>query len=213
MREYKDLLATKTPEEIKKGIVPTLSKEDKVLREFVKYWGISIETIKDLFKSYKKPIFTALEKKNGSNYFIVFEYKGGIYTLGELTFSEKRIDTHITREDLEKINNLILEKCSNLEREFLKTAFRKDRLSSEIEKLSQKDERLKEIFKNIDILDFTKKDKEDILNRLKKIEDSSPWEREKKIEELQTLLNKKLMERGYQKSVAKPKLLAVIKYE
>jgi ERCC4-related helicase len=212
IREYKDLLATKTPDEIKKGIVPTISKEDKALREFIKYWGISDETVKYLARSYEKPIFTGLEKKSTTDYFVIFEYRGGIHTLGELTFSEKKLDTNITKGDLEKINSLISEKCLELDKEFLKTTPRKDRLDSQIEKLSEKNGRLKDIFKSIDVSGFTKKDKKLILDYLKKIEKLPPWNKEKEIEKLQALLNKKIMARGYQKSMAKPKLLAVVKY-
>ena len=212
IREYRHKLATTPPEELKKRIPPTLSKEDKELREFIKYLGISDESIKDLFRSYKKPIITVLGKKDGSKYFIVFEYRGGIYTLGELTFSEKIIDVEITKDDFEKIDYLISEKCVELEKEFLKTTSRKDRLSSQIEKLSEKDERLKRVFKNIDISDFTKKDEEIILDYLKKIEKLSPWKKEEEIEKLKELLKNKIISCGYKKSTLKPKLLAVIKY-
>ncbi|MEM5832216.1 MAG: helicase-related protein [Candidatus Aenigmatarchaeota archaeon] len=214
IREYKDLLATKTPEEIKKSVVPTLSKEDKALREFIKYWGISEETVKYLSRDYRKPIFTGLqkEKQNTVDYFVVFEYRGGIHTLGELKFSEKKLETNITKGDLEKINSLISEKCIEFDKEFLKTTPRKDRLDSQIEKLSEKNERLKDIFRSIDISGFTKKDKKLILDHLKKIDKLSPWKKEEEIEKLQALLNKQITTQGYQKSITKPKLLAVIKY-
>jgi len=212
IREYKDLLATKTPEEIKKGIVPTLSKEDKALREFIKYWGISDESVKYLFRSYEKPIFTGIEKESATDYFVVFEYRGGIHTLGELAFSEKKLDTNITRGDLEEINSLISEKCIELDNEFLKTTLIKSKIDRQIEKLSEKYEELKDIFKSVDVLDFAKRDKKKILDHLKKIEKLPPWEKDTEIKKLQDELSNKRMKYNYQKSITKPKLLAVIKY-
>ncbi|MBU5690153.1 MAG: helicase-related protein [Candidatus Aenigmatarchaeota archaeon] len=211
IREYKDLLATKTPEEIRKRFTPTLSKEDKSLREFIKYWGISEETLNYFSGNYRKPIFTGLKKNNNIDYFVVFEYRGGIHTLGEIIFSEKNFEANITKIDLEKINSLISEKCLELDKEFLKVVYRKDRLDFQIEKLLEKNEKLKNIFRNIDISCFTKNNKKIILDSLKKIDKIPPWKKEIEIEKLQALINKKIIN-GYQKSMAKPKLLAVIKY-
>lgn len=213
LREYKDLLASKTPEELKKSIPPTLSKEDKALREFIKYWGISEETVEARARIYRKPIFTALEKQATRDYFVVFKYRGAIHTLGELSFSENKIETRLSKDELEKIRNLIAEKCLEMDREFLKISYnRKDKVTTQIEKITEKIEELKDVFERIDVSVLPRRDREGILKILKKIEDVPPWKREDEITSLKEMLNEKLKARGYQKVLEEPKLLAVIKY-
>jgi superfamily II DNA or RNA helicase len=212
IREYKDLLASKTPEELKKGIPPTLSKEDKALREFVKFWGISEETVEARSKKYQKPIFTGLEKQATTDYFVVFKYRGGIFTIGELTFSENKLETTLTKEELRKIESLVAEKCLDLDREFLKISYRgKDRVTAQIEKILERMEELKKYFKDIDVSIMPKKEKKRVLEILKKIEVMPPWKREAGVKELEESLGK-LKIHGYQRSLDEPKLLAVIKY-
>ena len=210
--DYRNLLATKTPDEIKKRIPPTLSEEDKVLREYIKYWSISDETVEYLARRYKKPIFTALEKKSNENYFAVFEYRGSKYLLGKLAFSERKIETRLGRGEMEKIKSRVSEKCLELDREFLKESYGKDRLTRQIEKLLGENEELKEIFKDFDFSLLPKRDKHEILEDLKQFNKLPPWTRGDKIEEWKAKLGKKVKSRGYQRSVAQPKLLAVIKY-
>jgi len=216
IREYKDLLATKPPEELKRSI-PTLSKEDKAFREFIKYYELSEESIKYLSRRYEKPIFTGLEKNDGTeNYFVVFEYKGSIYTIGELTFSGKKSDTTATKQDLEKVNSLISEKCLELDKEFLKTPVKKDRIDHQIDMVLEKNEKLKNAFGNVDFSTLPKKDKKIILEQFKKIKALPPWKKDDEIKRLQIAINEKIRKTatayGGQQSVIKPKLLAVIKY-
>lgn len=211
--DYRNLLATKTPDEIKKRIPPTLSEEDKVLREYIKYWSISDETVEYLARSYQKPIFTALEKKSNENYFAVFEYRGSKYLLSKLAFSERKIETRLGRGEMDKIESMVSEKCLELDREFLKESYGKDRLTRQIEKMLAENEELKEIFKDFDFSLLPKKDKHEILKELMQFNKLPPWRREEAIEKLETILAKKVKSRGYQRSVAQPKLLAVIKYD
>jgi ERCC4-related helicase len=212
IREYKNLLATKSPEELKKGIPPTLSKEDKMLREFIKFWGISEEAVETRCKSYPKPIFTGLEKQSSTDYFIVFKYRGGVYTMGDLSFSENRVDVKLTKDELKKIESLVSEKCLELDREFLKVSFRgKDKVTAQIEEIIERIDELKKLFRNIDISILPKNEKKKILEILKQIEKSPPWKREQGIKELEESLEKVKL-RGYQKSLEQPKILAVIKY-
>lgn len=213
LREYKDLLASKTPEELKKGIPPTLSREDKVLREFIKFWGISEETVETRARAYRKPIFTALEKQATTDYFVVFKYRGAIHALGELSFSEKKKEARISKGELKKIRNIIAERCLEMDKEFLKITYRrKDKVTTQIEKIIEKTEELKEEFEGIDLTILPRKDKEGILKILKKLEKVPPWKRENEITELKKVLNEKLKARGYQKVPEGPKILAVIKY-
>jgi len=213
LREYKDLLASRTPEELKKGIPPTLSRVDKALREFIKFWSISEETVEARARIYKKPIFTALEKQGTTDYFIVFKYRGGIHTIGELSFSENKLKTRLNKSEIEKIKSLVAEKCLELDREFLKISYgRKDKVTTQIEKIIEKVEELKDVFKGIDVTILPRKDKEEILKILKKLENLPPWKRDDEITKLKDVLDEKTKSRGYQKSLEEPKLLAVIKY-
>jgi len=213
LREYKDLLASKTPEELKKGIPPTLSREDKALREFIKFWGISEETVEARARAYRKPIFTVLEKQATTDYFVVFKYKGAIHTLGELSFSEKKKEARISKDELKKIRSIIAERCLEMDKESLKISYRrKDKVTTQIEKIIEKIEELKEVFEGIDLTILPRKDREEILKILKKVEKTPPWKREEEILTLKNMLDKKLKSRGHQKSLEEPKLLAVMKY-
>jgi len=213
LREYKDLLASKTPEELKKGIPPTLSREDKALREFIKFWGISEETVEARARAYRKPIFTVLEKQATTDYFVVFKYKGAIHTLGELSFSEKKKEARVSKGELKKIRSIIAERCLEMDKESLKISYRrKDKVTTQIEKIIEKTEELKEVFDGIDLTILPRKDREEILKILKKVEKTPPWKREEEILTLKNMLDKKLKSRGHQKSLEEPKLLAVMKY-
>jgi len=211
--EYKNLLASKTPEELKKGVPPTLSKEDKALREFIKFWGISEETIEARAKKYRKPIFTSLKRSGSSKYFVAFDYRGGIFTLGELSFSNSPAELNLNKDDLSKIDSMISEKCLELDREFLRTSSRKDKTTFRIEKIIEKNEALKEAFRNVDISLLPKKFKTRILKNLENIEKSPPWRREEQIQRLKSMLEEKMKIRSYQRSIRPPRLLAVIKYD
>lgn len=213
IREYRHVLATKHPEELGKRLPPTLSKEDKALREFIKFWNISEEAIEIHAKSYRKPIFTALEKQATLDYFIVFKYRDATHTLGELSFSDKKIETGLSKDELEKVKRLINEKCLEMDKEFLKISGRRtDKVITQIEKIIEKI-KLKDVFEGIDITTLPKKDKEEILENLKRLEKIPPWKMEEEKTRLKNMLNDKLKVRGYQKTLEKrPELLAVIKY-
>jgi Asp-tRNA(Asn)/Glu-tRNA(Gln) amidotransferase C subunit len=100
-----------------------------------------------------------------------------------------------------------------MDREFLKISYkRKDKVTTQIEKITEKVEELKDVFERIDVSILPRRDREEILKILKKIEKVPPWKREDEITRVKDMLNKKLKTRGYQKILEGPKLLAVIKY-
>jgi len=214
IRAYRHDLASKHPEELGKKMPLTLSKEDIALREFIKYWGISDETLRNFVKTYKKPIFTALAKKTSSPYFVVFKYKNALYTLGDLYFSDKKIETNLTIEELEKIKNLIAEKCLEMDREFLKTERERDNLTIQIEKLLEKnrEERLKNLFKTIDVSILPRNEKRRILDLLKEMKKLPPWKKEDKISGLIAELNNILKNYQFKNTLQEPQVIAVIKY-
>jgi superfamily II DNA or RNA helicase len=212
IREYKDLLATKTPEELHKGLPPTLSKEDRALRDFIKYWNISDETVNDLAREYQKPILTGFEKREMAKYFIVFNYRGSIHSIGDMSFSEKKLETTLGNDDFAKIDSFISERCLELDKEFLKTSYSKDRLTLQVEKTAI-EKGLQSVLKEMDVSVLTKKDKLEILKLLARIDKIPPWKRDEEIEQIIKNLRETMKARGYQKSLEQPKLIGVIKYE
>ena len=211
IREYRHELASKHPEELGKRVLPKLSEEDKALREFIKLWNISEESLSRA-KTYRKPIFTSLKIESSPSYFIVFKYRGGMHILGKLLFSPNRLELRLSKSEIERIKSMIAEKCLELDREFLKISYRRDRLTNKIVRILNEREELNEIFKDIDIPVLPKKDKERILKILMKLEKLPPWKKEEEINNLRRLLEETVKPRGYQKSLEEPKLLAVIKY-
>lgn len=212
IREYRHELATKHPEELGRRVLPKLSEEDKVLREFIKFWSISEESLLQT-QTYRKPIFTALEKQSTTHYFVVFKYRGGIHTLGNLSFSPNKLEARLRKSELEKIKNMVAERCLELDREFLKISYRrKDKVTTQIEKIIEEKDLLKEVFEGIDIAVLPKKDRNEILRILMKLEKVPPWKRDSEIKKLKDMVDEKIRSRGYQKSLEEPKLLAVIKY-
>ncbi|MEM5830271.1 MAG: helicase-related protein [Candidatus Aenigmatarchaeota archaeon] len=214
IREYKELLAKSSPEEIRKQKMISLSKDDMVLREFIKYFNISEETIEKLAKSYKKPIYTILEKTNESKYFIVFRHRNSKYTLGELTFSIKAIDDTLTNEDKEKINSLVAEKVLELDREFLKVGEERNPLISKIRRIVNEDKKLREIFNNIDLSLFRKKDLKDILSALEKYQKTFPLKRDLELEEIKKKINSLISKYNHtiEQKDKKTEIIAIIKY-
>ncbi|HIQ32118.1 MAG TPA: NgoFVII family restriction endonuclease [Methanothermococcus okinawensis] len=212
IREYKCMLASKDPLELGMRLPPTLSKEDRALRDFIKFWNISEETVESRARTYGKPIFTSLKRVGRERYFVVFKYRGSIYTLGDLTFSDKLAEGKISREELEEIKSLVAEKCLEMDREFLKISYRdRDRITREIERILEGMERLKKIFRDVDISTLPRGEKEDILKALKKIEKTPPWRREGEIRKLESKVEQ-LKSRGHQRVLDEPEILAILKY-
>ncbi|MBW9220269.1 hypothetical protein KKP89_02440, partial [Methanothermococcus sp. SCGC AD-155-N22] len=113
---------------------------------------------------------------------------------------------------LEEIKGLVLEKCLEMDREFLKLSYgRKDRISMEIERMVERMERLKEIFEGIDITTLPKREREDILEILRKVEKIPPWRRGEEIKKLERKIER-LKSRGHQRILEEPEILAVLKY-
>lgn len=210
IKEFKYLLASKTPEEVKGRIPPTLSQEDKALREFIKAWNISEETLRYLHRRYTKPIATSLKLRDGGGYFIVFDYRGNAYSLGELKFSDVPLGKKMDRSDALKVKSLVSEKCMELDREFFTIARERDRVSTQIENLLEKEEELRILVGKYDIHTLPRKDKQEILKLLQKIIKQPPWKKEQVINELKGTLESKRY--TYQRSLAEPKILAVVKY-
>jgi len=212
IREYKDLLATKSPEELGKGIPPTLSRIDTALREFIRYWSISEETVVDLARDYQKPIFTSLEKRQaGTEYFIVFKYRNTIYHLGDLVASQNKLETTLSSEEVGRISKQVSEKCSELDKEYIKLSYQKDRTTQKIEK-ALIDGGFGSFVKDLDISLLARNDKSELLGLVSRISKLPPWRREEEIGKKIRSLQEKIKTRGYQKSFDQPRILAVMRY-
>jgi hypothetical protein len=219
IREYKDLLASKMPDEIKKHIPTTLSKEDKTLREFIKYLGISEESLEKVkTEILRKPLFIVLERKDKPGHFILFEYKGNKYHHGELLFSEKQIEKEITEEEFKNISKIVQEECDRLDLEILKTQeierTKLDiQLRKEIEKIS--DQNLRNFLENrADYKFITKEKKIKLMEYIKRIIENVPFfEVENKGEIIKNEINEIIGQQKTEKQNNTPKILAVIKYE
>jgi len=218
IREYKDILASKMPDEIKKHIPTTLSKEDKTLREFIKYLGISEESLEKVkTEILRKPLFIALERKDKPGYFILFEYKGNKYYIGELLFSEKQIEKEITEEEFKNISKKVQDECDKLDLEILKTPdggmTKLDRqIKKEINKI--KDGELRKFLeKEVDYNSLTKEKKIELMKYIKRISESVPiFDLENKREIIKNEINEIIGKQKIEKQNNTPKILAVIKY-
>ena len=208
VKEWKDILATKNPEEIKKTAYSTLSKEDYVLRRFIEHFNISKETIEKFYKKYKKPIYTSLEwEKN--NFWVLYEDESGYKDwIGEIEFSEKSKKTKLNEKEYEKLKNIVSEKILEREKEILRTPKSKDRTSMKIEKLLSN--HMPNLVKSFDPDILTDEEKKILISNLENYIKASPWKREKLKKEIKRLLVEK---RKPQKQISKePRILAVIKY-
>lgn len=212
IREYKDLLATRSPEELGRGLPPTLSDEDRALRELIKYWNISDETVTDLARQYQKPILTGLEKSQGvAGHFVVFKYRNIIRSLGKLVPSQGRLETTLAKEEIATIKMEITNKCEELDREFVKESYRKDRVALRIEEALVK-QGLGSLIKDVDFSLLTRKDRQELLRLLARIDRLPPWRKDEEVGQKIRSLHEKIKSRGYQKSFDQPRLLAVVKY-
>jgi len=212
IREYKEILASRSPDEIISKIPPTLSPEDTALREFVKYYSISEETIENYAKKYSKPIYTSLNGKE-KGYFILFEYKGGMYTIGKLYFSPDAFKKEMTSAMIQQIEKIVNKKAEDLDRGFTKISYREDKLTLKIERLIDEidDKEVYELFENVDILLFTRKQKDKIINLLNKMKSAPPWKRKTKKEKLKEIIRD--IGPVKQITLGRPRILAVIVYE
>lgn len=212
IREYKQVLATNHPEGIyKRSVIPTFSEEDMALKDFVNRFNISKESVATEARKYSKPIYTILKKEEGINEsFVVFRYRGSYYTLGNLKFSESKVDgSKLGKEELEKIKEEVSKECSKMDKEFLRKEERHDKLSREVEKIIEEDSELKKVFRDVDISELPKKDKEEILRILNLLEKSAPWEKREQIDKVNNIINRYKL----QHDEGKPQIVAVIKYE
>ena len=191
----------------------TLSDIDAALREFVKYWSISDETVDTIAKNYQKPIVTGLEKQqSGSHYFVVFKYRNSIHSTGQLTASQNKADVHLDAKEIESIKNQVNEICLELDKEFIIQNYGMPQNALRIEK-ALVNSGFESQIRDLDLSQITKKDRQELLSMLTNVQKLPPWKKEEQIGEKIISLKQKMKLRGYQKSFDNPKLLAVIKYD
>ncbi|HPO48857.1 MAG TPA: DEAD/DEAH box helicase [Spirochaetota bacterium] len=119
-RDYKDLLSMKNPEDFQiKNKLKTL-EDNIILREYIKYFNISEDTIKYAPLRYNKPVYTTFKSKLES-YFIFFEYENEVYSLNNLIFSEIIDENEISSKELTDIENSILDRIDEINKKLNKT--------------------------------------------------------------------------------------------
>ncbi|HOV12947.1 MAG TPA: DEAD/DEAH box helicase, partial [Spirochaetota bacterium] len=110
-RDYKDLLSTKNPEDLQIKFHLSSLENNIILREYIKYFNISEDTLKLTSLKYNKPIFTTFKSSNDS-YFVFFEYEGEVYSLNNIVFSEETVESELTSDDIKSIYQLVNERIS-----------------------------------------------------------------------------------------------------
>ncbi len=109
IRNYREFLSIRNPETLQLKLDSLLIKQNLVIRDFVKRYGISEDTIKMETISYNKPIVTVLKATTEST-FIFFRYKNDIHTIDDLYFSDNYIDQAISKDDMQIIEKAIIDK-------------------------------------------------------------------------------------------------------
>ncbi|MBQ2124960.1 MAG: hypothetical protein II196_04115, partial [Spirochaetales bacterium] len=105
-KEYKDFLAKKNIDDVTYKIPQKLSYDDISLRHFIKYLGISEETLKLTENKFKKPIYTILKAKEES-FYVIYLTSRGLKTFNNIHFSETEVNREITEEESVKISDII----------------------------------------------------------------------------------------------------------
>lgn len=136
-----------------------------------------------------------------------------MYTLGRLYFSLEVSKKKITNDIIQQIESMVNKKTDDLDREFTKISYKGDKLTLKIEKLIDEidDKEVYELFENVDISLFTRKQKEKILGILNEIKSTPPWKRKTKKEKLEEIIKNIMPVK--QITWDEPRILAVIIYE
>ena len=109
IRNYRELLSTRNPETLQFKLDSLLIKQNIVIRDFLKRYGISEDTVKMTTISYNRPIFTVL-KGNIESIYVFFRYKNDIHTINEFYFSDRYIEEGLSGGDIKHIEEIIIDK-------------------------------------------------------------------------------------------------------
>lgn len=212
IREYKDLLATRAPEDLGKRLPATINPLDSTLRDYIKFWSISEETVAEKAKEYSKPIVTGLKNGQSNNFFIIFRYRNDIHYLGALFPSREKSDGRLTASEIAEIKGQISKHSAEIDKEFIKQVYRKTPLAQKVENALMT-AGYEQMMKDVDISQLTKSDQQSLLALINNLPSLPPWKRETEIGTKLKEFKLQIVSRGYQKSFDHPKLLAVVKYE
>jgi len=214
-REWKEILATRNPEELNKIGMVKLDKEDLELRKFIEHFKISKETVEKYARNYSKPIYTVLKSEN-KGYFVVYEvYDNGykyVDYVGNLVFSSEADKSPLNKEEFEKIKSKILEREGEKTKEML-------RAPESVYRGKDKEiiDFIRESFPNfegkISLNSIPQKDKEEIYKEIAKISKLPPFiqdsEKEKILKKLLSYAGRKVSEDTREKGFV---IRAIIKY-
>jgi hypothetical protein len=116
INQYKDALASKNPEENQDNLFSKNLNNDIVLREFIKNYNVSEDTIKLTSDSYKKPVYTLL-KSDKEGFYVFFNYHGNFYDLGNIYFSDAGQQKELSLKEYEDITTSIKNKILEINKE------------------------------------------------------------------------------------------------
>lgn len=105
-KEYKDFLTKKNIDDVTYNTLQKLSCDDISLRQFIKFLDISEETLKLTVNKFKKPIYAVLKAEEES-FYVIYLTSRGVKTYGNIYFSETEINREITREEIDKVTEII----------------------------------------------------------------------------------------------------------
>jgi hypothetical protein len=113
--EYKELMSTVSPENLQINTYIEELNDNISLREFIKAYNISEDTIKFTDTNFKKPVYTCFSSKE-NGYFSFFIHKGNIYTINNLLFSEISIESEIGNDEIENIKKTVVDRIISEEK-------------------------------------------------------------------------------------------------
>ena len=106
-KDYKDILATRNPEDIQIKFHISEIEDNLILREYIKFFNISEDTLKLTTFIYNKTIFTTFRSKR-DGYFVFYNYNGEVYSLNNIIHSEESFERELSKDDLSNIKENVI---------------------------------------------------------------------------------------------------------
>jgi len=104
--EYKNLVSSKNPEEFQSSYFIESLNNDIILREFIKNFNISEDTIKLTSDTYKKPVYTIFKSDREFSFAFV-KIKDVLHKINELKFSNTGTEKPLNKDNFIEINKQI----------------------------------------------------------------------------------------------------------
>jgi superfamily II DNA/RNA helicase len=108
LNEFKEAMSTSYPENLQSDTFLEEINNNISLREFIKSYNISEDTIKFADTNYKKPVYTSF-KSDEDGYFSFYVHNGNVYTSNKLVFSDISHESELGNDEIEKIKKAIMD--------------------------------------------------------------------------------------------------------